>query len=99
MASLTFSDYAKESVAKLPRDKGLLTAVWRHLEHAANDPDAHTEFPAPPPHRPDRRLCHFECADTSGATWAFSVLMADVPGGLLVTVLTFNRSADYPPTE
>jgi len=94
MATLTFSDTAKEGIAMLPRDKTLLTAVWRHLEQAADDPDTFTE-PAPFPFRPDRRLCAFRCYNTAGRQWAFSVILAVVEGGLHVTVFMSNPSDDY----
>jgi hypothetical protein len=95
MARLTFSQTAQDALARLPRDRTLLTAVWRYLEQAANDPDQFTE-PAPFPHRPDRLLCTFRVYDTAGQPWAFSVLFARSEDVMQVTTLAFNSAADYP---
>jgi hypothetical protein len=95
MARLTFSEFAKEQIADLPRDRTLLMAVWRYLEQAADDPDRYTES-APLPHRPDRLLCAFRAYDTAGHQWAFSVLFAPSDDALQATYFAFNRADDYP---
>lgn len=96
MASINFSDAAQEQVALLPRDPELLRGVWRHLELAADDPEFHTEFPAPFPHRKDRRLLDFRVEDSNGDEWAFSVLFAAEGDELRVTHFAFNKSEEYP---
>jgi hypothetical protein len=95
MAQLKFSEFARQAVAELPRDRTQLHAVWRHLERAADDPDQHTQ-PAPFPHRPDRLLCTFRAYDTAGSPWAFTVLFARSDDVMLVTYFAFNRADHYP---
>jgi hypothetical protein len=96
MASLTFSVEAEETIALLPRDRELLTGVWKQLELAAEDPAFYTIFPPPFPHRQDRRLFDFRVDDSNGDEWAFSVLFSDEGDQMRVTRFDFNKTEAYP---
>ena len=96
MASLTFTEFTQKQIAQLPRDPDLLRGVWQQLELAASDPDFYTEFPAPFPHRRDRRLFDFRVDDSNGDEWAFTVLFAETGDELRVTHFAFNKSQEYP---
>jgi len=100
MATLALSAAVKTALSELPRDRSLLTSVWRRLEDAADDPERWTEFPAPFPHSPKTRLFAFDAYDSSGRRWAFSALFVTIPDDLEAIQLAYNDAADeYPEPE
>jgi len=97
MAALQFSDYAIESIRKLPPDETLIANLWSELERIADNVIDTTLFPAPAPYRRDRRFAGFILEDGRGQRWGFSVTLST--SGEIVTIHTVASNAkagEYP---
>lgn len=93
--SITFSDFATESISELPRDPVLLKALFRHLAAAADDPDRFTEvgvYPVPA----HRRMLNVELFDLARQPWHFTIVLAVTDEVLEVRVVRYAQY-DLPP--
>lgn len=93
--SITFSDFANESISKLPCDAVLLKALFHHLEDAADNPDRFTEqgvYPVPS----HRRMLNAELFDLARKSWHFTIVLA-VTDELLEVLVVRYAQYELPP--
>ena len=93
--SIKYSDFAKLQIRELPRDKVLLKALFRHFEHAADDPERYTEEGVNPVPS-HRRMLNVELFDLAGKSWHFTIVFGVTDDVLEVRVVRYAQY-DLPP--